>query len=248
MGFFKKKILCPIDENTRIWIENSMIWLIHQFEEKTLINVKTLIPTKEIFPVNFDGSEHCALEVLPILCRQMEITIDVVLINFYNDKIIELKNDSGHSLFTEQTIDENYSVGLYFGKSKDGKFEIERTLLNEPDKLIATIAHELAHIKISGENRLEDPDEHLIDLVTVFFGIGIFNANSAANFYKSYDKWGYSKQGYLTQQEWGYSLALYAYIREEKNPGWKNFLTPNVKSDFIKSQQYINATAHKVLV
>lgn len=251
MRFFgKKKIVCPINEETRIWIENSLIWLINQFGDEKLINKKTLTPEKTFFPINFDGSKNVVFTLLPILCKQMEIEVDNIQIDFYNEKYIELNRGSHQPIFTQQFKDQNYSSGLYFGKSKDEKYLIglEEALLNEPDKLISTIAHELAHVKIAGENRLQNADERLIDLVTVFFGIGIFNANSAVIFYKSSDRWGYSKQGYFTQQEWGYSLALYAYIRQEHSPGWLTFLTPNVKSDFQKSQKFIYANTDKVLV
>ncbi len=99
-----------------------------------------------------------------------------------------------------------------------------------------------------GENRLQNPDERLIDLVTVFFGIGIFNANCSAIFYKNLNTWGYSKQGYLSQQEWGYALALYSYIRHEVAPSWIKYLATNVKSDFLKSQKFIEVNTHKVLI
>ena len=39
--------------------------------------------------------------------------------------------------------------------------------------------------------------------------------------------------------EWGYGLALFAYIREEKNPDWINHLTLNVKSDFKQGMLFI---------
>jgi hypothetical protein len=250
MPLFNKKIICPIQEETRVWLENALIWLINQFGLNKLINKKILLPEKEYFPINFDGLQHIVYEILPILCEQMEINIKDIQIDFYKEGGIEIKNDFGQSVFTQQYENKNYSTGLYFGKNEEGKFLIglEDSLLDKPYKLIATMAHELSHVKIMGENRLQNPDERLIDLVTVFFGLGIFNANSAAVFYKNLNAWGYSKQGYLSQQEWGYSLALYSYIRHEVNPSWITHLTTNIKSDFLKSQKFIDANTDKVLI
>lgn len=249
MPLFNKKVACPINEETRVWIENALIWLINQFGLDKLISKKILLPDTEYFPINFDGLQHVVYEVLPVLCEQMEINIKDIQIDFYKEGGMEFKNDFGQSLFTQQYKNKNYTTGLYFGKNEEGKFLIglEDSLLDKPYKLIATMAHELSHIKIMGENRLQNPDERLIDLVTVFFGIGIFNANAAAIFYKNLNAWGYSKQGYLTQQEWGYSLSLYSFIRKGTDTSWIKYLTPNIKSDFLKSQKFIQANSHIVL-
>lgn len=51
--------------------------------------------------------------------------------------------------------------------------------LDEPEHMIATLAHEIAHIKLLGENRMEENDEIMTDLKTLFFGLGVFNANAA---------------------------------------------------------------------
>ncbi len=81
----------------------------------------------------------------------------------------------------------------------------------------------------------------MTDLTTVFFGLGIFNANAAFQTYNNVNTHGWRSLGYLSQMEWGYALALLAYIREEKNPEWINHLTLNVKSDFKKGHNFIEA-------
>lgn len=132
--------------------------------------------------------------------------------------------------------------GMYHRDSIDGKHHIsvDRALLKEPDSLVATIAHELAHIKLLAENRIEENDEMLTDFTTVFFGLGIFNANTAFEFNASSDQWGYSWSGYLRQEEWGYALALLAFFRGEVNPDWINYLSKTVRKDFEKSLRYMN--------
>ncbi len=151
----------------------------------------------------------------------------------------------GYKIFTQidKDSEDKFSAGLYFDKNEQGKYEIfieKKNLLN-PENLVATLAHEFSHIKILGEKRLDFNDEALTDLTTVVLGVGIFNSNSAFKEHKTYNSYGYSSIGYLKQREWGYALALYAYYRKEENSDWIKFLTPNLKSDFKKSMNFISA-------
>jgi hypothetical protein len=107
--------------------------------------------------------------------------------------------------------------------------------------MIATLAHEIAHIKLLGENRMEENDETITDLTTIFFGLGIFNANAAFQTFNDSKSYGWSRSGYLTQMEWGYALSLFAYIRKEQQPQWADYLCKNVKADFKQGQNFISA-------
>ena len=111
--------------------------------------------------------------------------------------------------------------------------------MTDPENLVATLAHEFAHIKLLGENRIDNNDEYLTDLLTVVFGFGIFNANTAFREHKSHHSFGYNTSGYLKQPQWGYALALYIYFKEEDNPEWIKFLTPNIRSDIRRSLDFI---------
>jgi len=84
--------------------------------------------------------------------------------------------------------------------------------------MVAVLAHEIAHIKLPGENRMEENDERITDLTTIFFGLGIFNANAAFQTFADSKYYGWSQSGYLTQMEWGYALSLFAFVREEQEP------------------------------
>ena len=105
--------------------------------------------------------------------------------------------------------------------------------------MVASIGHELSHIKLLGEMRIQDNNEELTDLTTIVFGLGIFNANVAFQTKKGFNYWAWSRSGYLSQLQWGYSLALFSHLREEENPEWANFLSENVKSAFTKSLKFI---------
>lgn len=218
----------PIEESNRIWIENSFKFLLNTFGIEDTKRRKVLTPHYSDFPIRYDGSEKSAFETLKLIANQMEVPFENINLDFYDDKI--------------QQITEGTPGGLYWGKGEDGRFEISLVngLLNEPENMVATLSHEIAHIKLLGENRLEQNDEPATDLATIFFGLGIFGANSAFQTSQDAKYYRWSTSGYLTQMEWGYGLALFAYLRNEANPDWSSHLCANVKGDFNQAQKFIS--------
>lgn len=250
-GFFNKKSQCPLNEERRQWFDNSFRWLMYSFGEDYLKTKKVIVPQKSDFPFDFVGDEENAYEVIDVLAPQMDIAPDDIEIEFYAEAQVELKTGSAANarVFLKQVENEKYSSGLYWGKREDGKFHIglETKYLNQPEQMIATLAHELAHVKLLGEERIKKNNEFLTDLTTVVFGLGIFGANAAFQFRNSSDSWGYSRSGYLTQMDWGYALALFAYLKKENAPAWTEFLTLNVKSDFRQSERFIRENEDIIL-
>lgn len=233
---------CPVSEQNRLWLEEAFLVLIEFFGEN-MQQRKVLIPYYADFPVRYDGTEQSAWETMKIVATQMEVPFDSIELFFYDDRVEQVDSGSpfGRGIFLESGDGEKSSSGLYWGQGENGKYEIWLNYkgLSQPENLVATIAHEIAHIKLLGENRIEDNNEHLTDLTTVIFGLGVFNANAAFQTFSGFRYRGWQSQGYLSQPQWGYALATFAYARGEKSPAWINHLTPNVKGDFLQAQQFI---------
>ena len=234
----------------RLWMENSFLWLANQFGQENIYYKPTILPDRNYFPIAYNGSERSLLQTAEIVAGQMEIDVNSLNLKTYRQNIQEVGDNLGNLLFTEidNTTENQMAAGMYFGTNEEGKFDvfIEEANLYHPENLVAVLAHEFAHIKILGENRLTENCEDLTDLCTVVFGFGIFNANASFNEVKTMSMWGHKSLGYLKQQEWGYALALYAHFRQEENPEWLKYLSPNLKSDFMKSQKYILANMEKI--
>jgi hypothetical protein len=214
---------CPVEEAERLWLEHSFLYLLEIFGRTFTKNKKVLVPHSNDFPVEYDGSEQSAYETLKIVAQQMEVHFNSIKLDFYDE--------------TLQYITEGNPLGLYWGKQENDIFEISlaRTALNDPEEMVGTLAHELAHVKLLGENRMEENDEKITDLATMFFGLGIFNANAALKTFNH----GWSTAGYLTQMEWGYAFALFANFRKETSAPWLDYLCTNVKADYRQSQLFI---------
>jgi hypothetical protein len=246
----RKKNDCPIDRETRLWMENAFLWLAGQFGNDNIAQKKMLLPDLKYFPIRYDESKDSLIKTGEIVARQMEIDIHEITLDIYEQNIQEFSGDLGHRVWTQidRESNEKLSAGLYFDKNEKGNYEIfiEKKNLTDPENLVAVLSHEFAHIKLLGEKRLEFNDESLTDLVTVVYGLGVFNANASFKEHKSFDSYGHNSIGYLKQREWGYALALFSYYRNEDNPTWIKWLSPNLKSDFKKSIDYISVNKDKI--
>lgn len=242
----KNKNDCPVDEETRVFIENSMKWLVNTFGRQKTIERKVLTPHTDDFPITYDGSAKSARETLRIIARQMEVDYTKIHIDIYKEGQTEVDTGGdglpGSRIFMQNAEEQTYSGGMFWGKQKDKRYHIgiEERKLKLPLELVATLAHEVAHLKLIKAKKKKSDNERLTDITTIVFGMGVFNANVAFQSYKGEGSWGWKKSGYLIQQEWAYALALFAKLRNEQQPEWVQFLTANVKADFEKSMKYLN--------
>jgi hypothetical protein len=143
------------------------------------------------------------------------------------------------------------AAGLYFGAEHSGQFVLGIAIsgLQRPGALVATICHELGHVHLLGYERLmsdETDHEPLTDLLTVYFGTGIFTANAAFEFTQwqdnYYQGWSARRLGYLSESMLGYALAAYAWLRGETNPAWQRHLGENILVYFEDSMHYLANT------
>jgi hypothetical protein len=146
------------------------------------------------------------------------------------------------------------AIGEYSNHQALGMFSIEGNtpvihynpqLLNKPHQLVATFAHELAHLLI---NDLGDPPggpdlhEHATDCAAVYLGFGIFLANGARNFSQFQDSgmhgWQSEAAGYLSENALVTALAIFIrhfHMEAELGPYLKAYL----RKDYKAAHRYI---------
>jgi Pentapeptide repeats (8 copies) len=222
---------CPVEPAVQQWIESRMGWLIDQFGIDRLHDAEVILPTEDYFPDDFNSSKEYARVVLERVCNYVEIAPTSVELHFYEDRNPHLNRRT---------------AGSY--EAVEGKYRIwiEANNLDDPIALVATMAHELAHIHLLGHGRIsaETQDhEPLTDLLTVFLGMGVITANSVIR-EKYWDagtfsSWSIARQGYLTMPMYGYALALFARARGEHQPSWERHLRGDVLSAFRKARRFL---------
>jgi len=218
MGWFTR-----IDEDVLEWQVAHWKWLIQSLRQAHDIDrIRLVQPTPVDFPVTGTTIEeratqtfrcvqkHFGLESWPCTLAPFEETADVV-------------KDIFPVLAQPQTS--KGAAGLFeVTKEKEVIIRYKPDQVGEPMAMIATMAHELCHYVLTAIPRENEPpggwNEHepITDLTAVFFGFGIFLANSSFRFVQwqdsQYQGWSAGRQGYLSQDALSLSLALFCACKD----------------------------------
>jgi hypothetical protein len=233
MGLFQAE--CPVAEREQRWIETSMAWFRDEFGPDHLRR-PIILPTKEFFP-----DPHDVRAVITRVCGYADVDPAKVTIAFYGDPAEQdLARAAG---LTTRSLG---AAGHY--RRVDGRavIGIDRTLGATPDRLVATVAHELGHVRLLDEGRITvDRADHepLTDLLTVYLGLGIFTANARFDYRNDNQRRTTSNLGYLTEPMFGYGLACHAWLRNESRPDWLRHVDPNPRSYAKRGLRYLAANA-----
>jgi hypothetical protein len=114
--------------------------------------------------------------------------------------------------------------------------------LDDPISLVSTLAHELSHYLLSSKGEPPggwDNHEFATDLAVVYLGFGLFSATTAFRYYSGSHAWGYSRQGYLSQSELTFALAVFVALRDQPISDLKPWLAPHLMSGIAKSARYL---------
>lgn len=242
---------CPVDAAQKSWIETRLRWLQMQFGSDRL-EVPILKPTLKIFPQTWNGSIGECRELLDVLCEYMEVPRESIELSLAPGA----KDPLRHHLPNYESSHSG-AAGAYHGRTVAGKFRISVSgdELRRPASLVATICHELGHVLLLGSGRVsrdEDDHEPMTDLLTVYFGAGIFTANAAFEFtqWTSVESQGWQTRthGYMNEPQLGYALACYAFLRSERSPQWREHIAGNVRPYFDDALHFLMTTRDTTLL
>lgn len=220
--FFKAKP--TIDEDDIEWQIECWKWLIANISGIEIMESrKTLIPSKSDFPKSGKkGHEHAEFVFEQVL-KYFNVDIGLPF------KLVEQEPSINPVLGPLAVVKDapTSPLGTYTSSSEMNEHLISYAPdnLKNLENLIATFAHEICHpILLSiptpppGEPEAE---EFATDLAMVMFGFGIFGGNSSFKFSQYTDAatgtqgWSTSRAGYLSQNEWGFAIALRARLINE---------------------------------
>ncbi|WP_192820231.1 hypothetical protein [Rufibacter sp. LB8] len=149
--FWNRKAKSPITEEDEDWIISSYHWFEQAFGKK-LTETEIFLPTAQFFDFEFKGTEEDGLNAIGLVAEKMGIDASTIEVYFF-EEFQPLD-------FTDEGVYANYEEGTElvngeYSKVVDGLYQIglEKSLLKNPVKLTATVAHELAHIKLLGRRK-----------------------------------------------------------------------------------------------
>lgn len=193
-----------------------------------------VVPTEEFFDFRIksklDFAQH-AIEKLAAIC-------DLRRRRFRCCEDAELEGELiGINTYRSEREGQRYRAHVL----SDGTVRVgfSRSALNNRKLLLGTITQ---YMTVLAAREYSVPLGHaprswfLIDLCSIHFGLGVLSANAAFEFNKSTGggvyRWSVHTSGVLSEAQFGYGLALYAEIRGEVEPSWKEHLDPDVRASF----------------
>ena len=235
---------CPVDEAAKQWIELRLNWLAGQFGRDVFTRRAVILPTDDFFPDPMDGStEHIRL-LLDRVCAYMDVDSDRVDLKLMTRKTdFWMVNETGKYLPTGP-------AGLYEDQGERTVIHLDTSELLNLSGLVGTMAHELSHLRLMGEERVtgrEWDNELLTDLTATFFGFGVFLGNSPRNWDSQYSTWpgtNLRKPEYMTLPMYAYAMAHSAWHRGERKPQWGRFLSLNLQPEFKTAVRFLFETGN----
>jgi hypothetical protein len=208
---------------SRRWIRTSMDWLMSEFGRDVLL--RPIVLPADVIPDGYDGTEAAASALCGRIDDRMDLQPGQCGLSF---ALNGARSPVNRLMVKEQS-------GRWIRGDGQNQIELAPALAADPVALTAIYAHEVGHELLLGSGRItlwRRPDhEPLTDLITVFYGLGIFTANAA--YERRPRPNGRGKQplarGYLREAALSEALAYYAMLRGERHPAWDTHLDPPVR-------------------
>lgn len=244
-GLFKKKPLNPtVTPEDKDWIEKNLVWFIEVFGLDKLKEEPFISPINDNFPyTNLDDTEQFQ-KLFEQLCKYWDLNPNEILVKFFDD----FKSKQWTTWIPHGTFNEPGGLyqQLYTTEEKRFNIQIAKSNLKNPQLLVAVISHELAHVKLLGGNYINRNDadmEPLTDLASIYFGFGVFVANSC----QTKDIYWISRSGYLPNQLISYANALICYITETNPDKYLEYLNFNTSDLFKQDCEFLQNTNDTLL-
>jgi hypothetical protein len=193
-------------------------WLLKHFGGDDFYKETALVlPTHEFFPEQVDSQRSAAESTFRTVLRHAKMADwPVELVEQESDPDVQV----GESLLIQNVTPGPQGT---FSVSESNKVYItyNPAITNDPESMVATFAHEIAHYLTAGAPEPPpggwDNWEFATDIAATFIGFGIFQANSAFRFRQfsgaGTSGWQSSRSGYLTEAEHSYALAIFLRLK-----------------------------------
>jgi hypothetical protein len=147
-------------------------------------------------------------------------------------------------------------AGTYSTEANHHLITYDPAAARDLEQLIAILAHEVGHALLNSievrPDGWDENEEFATDLAAVFLGFGIFGGNQSFQFAQFRDAstgtegWATRRLGYLTQNEWGYALALRSHLTGEDISPIEKYSSDSLFANFKKNYRYLSKNREKI--
>jgi hypothetical protein len=214
---FKRKPI--VDSDTAQWHVDNFTWLVATFGGNGAFADSVLVlPKPGFFPADGQEGHAKALHILERVkhyCGMDDWPVE--LVPDHNPVA-----DRSSTISVAAPVHGKHALGTFSVAGNAVQISYVPALLARPDRLIATLAHELAHYLLATASTSppceDDEHEFLTDLTAAYLGFGVFMANSVFEFEAIQDGpmqgWRYGRSGYLPEQDLVFATALFIAVKE----------------------------------
>lgn len=243
LGLFKPR--CPLTLGLKVWTERRFRDIGEVLGASHLRTVDAIEPDPELFDSTDDRNETIS-RIFEQVCRWMDVSSSSLQLKLVSE--IEMANLYGAQVHGRIQA----AKSLY---EMPGSADEPATLLInaqidlEPERFLAIIARGVAHDVL--RTRMPDlftADDRMqiIDLVPVFFGLGVSVTNSTVR--EVHGEHGvsstsqFSRTGHLSAELFGYALALFCWVRGEPLPEWSRRLRLDAREAMKAGLKFLSKT------
>ncbi|MBF0265232.1 MAG: hypothetical protein HQL46_08155 [Gammaproteobacteria bacterium] len=233
-----------LDEDSISWLFDTFLWAEQQLDSNLFYTQTSLIlPNDEFFPIPSGGNQNLAQATLDKVKEYMhmqEIPCELIEQSACQIEPIQLpemqlalRGQKTESLETYDSI----KLPIFYHPAQ----------VRNPQAMIGYFAQTLCYfLLLYVPNKPEDVADNILQLsevLAVFMGFGVIQANSAYNYKStscgSCQKETFDRNSYLSQFDITYALAIFCVIKKmDKNIALK-YLKKNLKPYFKKAYQQV---------
>ncbi|MCH7399703.1 hypothetical protein MM236_17030 [Belliella sp. DSM 107340] len=152
-------------------INNYFLQLQSAFPEFDTQEKKIFEPTETDFPFSWKDPFKASDNVLKVLARHIGLNPNRIELMFYSD-YPEEDVENPNAIYLRFKNNKKATLKDYQSNIKRFAFNIDASVFEYADWVIAAIAHEICYLKLLENGKFDVKEEKLIDIATVYFGFG----------------------------------------------------------------------------
>ena len=244
-GLFRPK--CPVDAREQAWIEMRMAFLGERLGWESLRETDTVLPTSDFFPLPYDATETAAQTIYGRVCEYAKQDPDALPVTFFDDQADPSERlvfgpdfwTTAHGLLAVDPGSSAHSPRLYVAQS----------IVADLEALIAFFARGIAGYRLIRDRHISRTAEdfhQIVELMPIWFGLGIFTANTVLAESPGQSALGLggalSARSSLQARHFGYALALATWMKGETQPAWTRHLRRDAEATCVDGLKYLGKT------
>ena len=239
---FFRKPRNPLTEDEWDWLLATLKWLESEFPERQAGPIA--LPSGDEFPVMSRRPKERAAELFEHVrakCGLSDIAVNLVAVDGQPDPPVPVSPAIASQRWSGAAG--TFQIDAEGTGSNVPTITYAIDTVNEPVALIATFAHELAHLQLAYVPSCppggEECEEEATDFVAVWFGFGVFLAESAFVYSADNTQWGYRAQGYLNRTQLLTAMAIIAARSGQSLEPAHAALSKHLAADLRKIEKFV---------